>query len=254
MAGEAEKHETDGGSGVVLFLEQSANALMKNHGTAVSVLEPKDWAGPDTMVVHPAVVDKNLCAHCLACIKLCPSLSWDLAKAQVIVNEVSCKGCGICGSVCPAGAISQRQFSAAMVFDALDNMWENEGNDGGIYSCNTCPIEPLGLSRMKTPHASGVPVRIICSGRVEPIHVIETAQIGARGLLMIDCFSNVKEKDRFEKGRGRLDAGARLLRTLGSPAIRIDSASINSESVGELGSALYKFSSHHSKSMRGEST
>ncbi len=239
---------------MVLFLELSAKALMPDHAASMSVLEPKDWAGPDTMVVHPAVVDKDLCAHCLACIKLCPSLSWDHAKAQVIVNEVSCKGCGICGSVCPAGAISQRQFSAAMVFDALDSMWENEGDGVGIYSCNTCPVEPLGLNRMKTPETHGKAVRVICSGRVEPIHVIETAQIGASGLLMIDCFSNVKEKDRFEKGRGRMDAGARLLRTLGSPAIRVDSANINAESAGELETALHKFSAHQTKSMRGGSS
>ena len=251
MAGEATRHGSEGASNVVLYFESAARELMPEPGAAISVLEPKDYAGPDTMVVHPAVVDKDLCAHCLACIKLCPSLSWDMAKAQVVVNEVSCKGCGICGSVCPAGAISQRHFSAAMVFDALDSMWEEGGNGGKIYSCNTCPVEPLGLSRMKAPQVSGLPVRVICSGRVEPIHILETAKIGAQGLLMIDCFSNVKEKDRFERAARRLDAGARLLKTLGSPAMSVDKAQINSDNAGELPSVLERFHAHASKPPRG---
>jgi len=242
MAGEIANQRDESGSNVVVIVEQSALELLPDPGVNVAVLEAKDWAGPDTMTVHPAVVDKNLCAHCLACIKLCPSLSWDMEKAHVVVNEVSCKGCGICGSVCPAGAISQRHFSSGMVLEAIARLWESGGNGRQIDSCNNCPVEPLVLGRMKTPSIHDPSVRVICSGRVEPLHVLETAKIGARGLLMVDCFTDVPEKDRFERGKKRMDAGEKLLRTLGSPVIRVEAVNLNARNVSELPLVLQKFS------------
>jgi len=242
MAGDLGKHH--GASDLVLLVEENAKALMPEAGLQIHVIEAADGGGPDTMRVHPATVDKALCAHCLACIKLCPSLTWDMEKARVIVNEVSCKGCGICGSVCPTGAISQRQFSAGMVLDALGRIWDGEGNGQEITSCGSCPVEPLGARMAKKVEFSGLPVRILCSGRAEPIQVLESLQLGVHGILMVDCFSNVKQKERFEKGRKRLESGQKLLRTLGSGSVQIEAANISSDNINELGRALSKFSGH----------
>jgi Pyruvate/2-oxoacid:ferredoxin oxidoreductase delta subunit/coenzyme F420-reducing hydrogenase delta subunit len=242
MAGDLGKHH--GASDLVLLVEENAKALMPEAGLQIHVIEAADGGGPDTMRVHPATVDKALCAHCLACIKLCPSLTWDMEKARVVVNEVSCKGCGICGSVCPTGAISQRQFSPGMVLDALGRIWDGEGNGQEITSCGSCPVEPLGARMAKKVEISGLPVRLLCSGRAEPIQVLESLQLGVHGILMVDCFSNVKQKDRFEKGRKRLESGQKLLRTLGSGSVQIEAANISSDNINELGRALSKFSGH----------
>jgi len=242
MAGDVGKHH--GASDLVLLVEENAKALLHAAGLEIRVIEASDGGGPDTMRVHPATVDKALCAHCLACIKLCPSLTWDTDKARVIVNEVSCKGCGICGSVCPTGAISQRQFSDGMILDALGRIWDGEGNGEVITSCGSCPVEPLGARMAKKVGQGGFPVRIICSGRAEPIQVLESLQLGVHGILMVDCFSNVKQKDRFEKGRKRLESGQRLLRTLGSGSVQVEAANISSDNLNDIGHALSKFSGH----------
>jgi Pyruvate/2-oxoacid:ferredoxin oxidoreductase delta subunit/coenzyme F420-reducing hydrogenase delta subunit len=254
MAGEVKRNREIRDPGIVLLVEQNARTLLTEMGLDVIVLEAQDWAGPDSMVVHPATVDRGMCAHCLACIKLCPSLSWDPAMGKVVVNEVSCKGCGICGSVCPTGAISQRQFSPGMILDTLGKLWGKAGNGWDITSCGTCPVEPLALNRMKLPHLSGSPVRVICSGRVEPLHVLETAQMGVGGLLMVDCFFNVEEKGRFERGKKRLEAGVRLLHTLGSHAVHTGAADVSAEDLREFQSAVRRFATHHSTSVGGGST
>jgi Pyruvate/2-oxoacid:ferredoxin oxidoreductase delta subunit/coenzyme F420-reducing hydrogenase delta subunit len=242
MAGDSGKHH--GASDLVLLVEENAKALMADVDLQILTIEAADGSGPDTMRVHPATVDKALCAHCLACIKLCPSLTWDTEKARVIVNEVSCKGCGICGSVCPTGAISQRQFSPGMILDALGRIWDGEGNGEEITNCGSCPVEPLGARMAKKVELGGYPVRIICSGRAEPIQVLESLQLGVHGILMVDCFSNVKQKERFEKGRKRLESGQSLLRTLGSGSVQVEAANISSDNINELGRALSKFSGH----------
>jgi Pyruvate/2-oxoacid:ferredoxin oxidoreductase delta subunit/coenzyme F420-reducing hydrogenase delta subunit len=242
MAGDLGKHHS--ATDIVLLVEETAKALMPDAGLQVNLIEPADGGGPDTMRVHPATVDKALCAHCLACIKLCPSLTWDMEKARVVVNEVSCKGCGICGSVCPTGAISQRQFSPGMVLDALGRIWDGEGNGQEITSCGSCPVEPLGARMAKKVEPDGFPVRIICSGRAEPIQVLESLELGVLGILMVDCFSNVKQKDRFERGRKRLENGQKILRTLGSGSVQVEAANISSDNINELGRTLSKFSDH----------
>jgi len=243
MAGDVGKHH--GASDLVLLVEANAKALLHAAGLEIRVIEASDGGGPDTMRVHPATVDKALCAHCLACIKLCPSLTWDVEKARVIVNEVSCKGCGICGSVCPTGAISQRQFSDGMILDALGRIWDGEGNGELITSCGSCPVEPLGARMAKKVELGGFTVRLVCSGRAEPILILESLQLGINRILMVDCFSNVKQKDRFERGRKRLEGGQKLLRTLGSGSMRVEAEKISSQNINELVRALGKFSEHH---------
>ena len=39
----------------------------------------------------------------------CPGLIWDPGKGRARIDEVICAGCGVCGSVCPAGAIEKQE-------------------------------------------------------------------------------------------------------------------------------------------------
>lgn len=39
----------------------------------------------------------------------CPGLIWDQEKKAARIDEVICAGCGVCGSVCPAGAIRKQE-------------------------------------------------------------------------------------------------------------------------------------------------
>ncbi len=54
-----------------------------------------------------AVVDKNTCVGCEACVGTCPveAITMDGGKAKV--NPDTCIECGSCVSACPVSAISQ---------------------------------------------------------------------------------------------------------------------------------------------------
>ena len=54
-----------------------------------------------------SVVDPELCASCLTCVRVCPFNvpAIDPASNRAYIEAASCQGCGICASVCPRKAI-----------------------------------------------------------------------------------------------------------------------------------------------------
>ncbi|HTY25932.1 MAG TPA: FAD-dependent oxidoreductase [Desulfomonilaceae bacterium] len=54
-----------------------------------------------------SVVDPDLCASCLTCVRVCPFNvpAIDPATNRAYIETASCQGCGICASVCPRKAI-----------------------------------------------------------------------------------------------------------------------------------------------------
>lgn len=52
------------------------------------------------------VLDAAKCTQCQACLRLgCPALS--LQERQIVLDPDLCNGCGLCGQVCPQGAITK---------------------------------------------------------------------------------------------------------------------------------------------------
>jgi heterodisulfide reductase subunit A len=63
-----------------------------------------------------AVVDKEKCSSCLACVRICPydaPFIDDKGKAEIRIAD--CQGCGICVSLCPSKAIDQRSWTDAQL-------------------------------------------------------------------------------------------------------------------------------------------
>jgi indolepyruvate ferredoxin oxidoreductase alpha subunit len=51
----------------------------------------------------------DACSGCKMCLKLgCPAISWDVAKAQAVIDQAMCNGCGLCPKVCRFGAIKAK--------------------------------------------------------------------------------------------------------------------------------------------------
>ena len=50
-------------------------------------------------------VQTERCTQCLACWIFCPDSAVMIARNAVEVNMALCKGCGICATECPEGAI-----------------------------------------------------------------------------------------------------------------------------------------------------
>jgi indolepyruvate ferredoxin oxidoreductase alpha subunit len=41
----------------------------------------------------------------------CPGLNWDKNTRVSRIDEVICAGCGVCASICPAGAIDKKEVA-----------------------------------------------------------------------------------------------------------------------------------------------
>jgi len=81
-----------------------------------------------------ATVNEELCRGCGKCEEVCiyaaPRVSFNKKRGALIssVNEKECKGCGTCVAICPSGAMQQKCFTDARIFQILrDHLVEEEG-------------------------------------------------------------------------------------------------------------------------------
>lgn len=73
-----------------------------------------------------AVVDPDLCAACLACVRLCPFGAPFINEDGVSeIVPAKCRGCGICPSECPAKAITLRHHTDNQTVAEIDALLNN---------------------------------------------------------------------------------------------------------------------------------
>lgn len=60
-----------------------------------------------------AKLDIKLCAQCDRCIDVC---RFDAISDDLIIDPISCEGCGLCSLICPAGAITMEENVAGEWF------------------------------------------------------------------------------------------------------------------------------------------
>jgi heterodisulfide reductase subunit A-like polyferredoxin len=72
-----------------------------------------------------AVVNPELCAVCLTCVRACPfnvPVIGDQGAAEIDVSN--CQGCGVCVSECPGKAITRQHFTDKQVIAKVDALME----------------------------------------------------------------------------------------------------------------------------------
>jgi heterodisulfide reductase subunit A len=111
----------------------------------------------------------------------------------VEVNPILCKGCGVCAVECPSSAITMHHFRddqiTVMVNEAMRRPAESDELRILSFFCNWCAYagaDTAGVSRFKYPASTRV-VRVMCTGRVEPLHILRAFQLGADGVLIGGC-------------------------------------------------------------------
>jgi len=74
------------------------------------------------------VVNEELCAACLTCVRVCP---YDVPvineRGVAEIEPAKCQGCGICASECPASAIELQHFKDAQIIAKCDTLWKEAG-------------------------------------------------------------------------------------------------------------------------------
>ena len=99
---------------------QTLFELFETNGLKVLVLKQMCALSPEKKAkkMFEVSVDENVCiGQDCGCNQLCtrifkcPGLNWDKDKQVSSIDEVICVGCGMCASVCPAGAIRKEEVA-----------------------------------------------------------------------------------------------------------------------------------------------
>lgn len=84
------------------------NILLK---LAIIINNNINFRSLNLMVRKLAKVDKNLCAACGACAKVCPRAAISIYNGiHALVDSSKCIGCSLCAKECPASIISMEKL------------------------------------------------------------------------------------------------------------------------------------------------
>ncbi len=73
-----------------------------------------------------AVVDKDLCAACLTCVRICPYSVPQIEDGVAAIEPTACQGCGTCSAQCPAGAIRLQSFTNEQIRAAVSALFQGD--------------------------------------------------------------------------------------------------------------------------------
>lgn len=102
-----------------------AEAVYQAKGAASSAASPM-IAGMYVIEVISAQVDKELCSGCGQCMSICPYGAIVEKDGKAEVEDIHCRGCGLCFSVCPTQAITVRYYRPQQFEAYLDSLLEVE--------------------------------------------------------------------------------------------------------------------------------
>ena len=141
-----------------------------------------------------AEVNRVLCIGCSNCVFVCPYNAIHMDEENIaVVNPALCKGCGVCSVTCPAEAIVMHHYTNEQIMVMVETALEEPGPPDapkilGLL-CNWCcyaGADNAGVSRFQYPSAIR-PIRVMCSGRVDPLIILRAFQLGADGFFVGGC-------------------------------------------------------------------
>ena len=201
----------------------TTEALFQAYLTSSRVLQflSKDTISVDTPI---AQINPDLCTGCGNCSNVCPTNSIQLEKRDGIlslsrVDALRCIGCGNCVVVCPVKAINLPGWDnmeiPAQISAALKPA--RSGDPGPKVVVLACEWSAYSAADMlgKIAHGegeagSGYPasicfIRMNCSARFDPYHILWAFLNGAQGVFLGAC-----PPGECHYGTGNLYAGERV--------------------------------------------
>lgn len=144
-----------------------------------------------------AAVDERLCTGCGTCVETCPFAAIAIGKGEGVLNlaridPLRCAGCGNCVVACPSKAItlqsSTDQQVMAQISAALAGPTDGKPRILGLL-CQWSGYAAADLAGAR--HLSYPPnvrfVRVRCSARFDPYHILWAFLNGADGILLAAC-------------------------------------------------------------------
>lgn len=151
-----------------------------------------------------AKIDPALCTGCGNCTRVCPTFAIKLEKRDGVlslsaIDDMRCIGCGNCVVVCPAKAISlpgwdnieiPAQISAALKPDSLEGGRSKPGIPKVlVLACEWsayAAADMAGTRRLRYPANVRI-IRMNCSARFDPFHILWAFLNGANGVFLGAC-------------------------------------------------------------------
>jgi heterodisulfide reductase subunit A len=166
-----------------------------------------------------SLVDPDKCIGCANCEYVCPygAIKVNITDGISRSNPALCKGCGSCAVECPAEAITMRNFTddqiKAMIETALVTLPKDEPRIIS-FLCNWCAYagsDLAGVSRLQYPPNTRT-IRLMCTGRVDPLFIYHAFLSGADGVLVAGCHpgdchyvsGNQKAEKRMDRVRRQI--------------------------------------------------
>ncbi len=194
-----------------------AESLTQAYATASKASIPMAAKKIKTGAVK-ASVNPEICVNCDACLVSCVFNAIEASAFGLPqILEANCKGCGVCASECPTGAMQLKHYKDDQIVAAVKALFESkkrrEPDDSFkpvilCFACQWCSYaaaDLAGVSRIQYPPNVRV-LRVPCSGRVDVLHVLKAFQSGADGVIITGCLigdchyidGNVKAKERVD--------------------------------------------------------
>jgi heterodisulfide reductase subunit A len=201
-------HYADDGIYVVGGAHQpcdSNEALFQAHVASARILR---FLTRDSIEVEASVaeVDKALCTGCGSCAQVCPTAAITLEKTEgilslAVVDALRCTACGNCAVVCPVKAISLPGWGdsaiLAQISAALSSDGSQETSQGTkqatpkilVFACEWsayAAADIAGSRRVTYPSEARI-LRMNCSARFDPYHMLWAFLNGANGVFLGVC-------------------------------------------------------------------
>ncbi|MEO0129557.1 MAG: hydrogenase iron-sulfur subunit [candidate division WOR-3 bacterium] len=156
----------------------------KSAFSIVSLLQ-KDFIESSQPIVY---VNEDYCSVCKTCISVCPYNAITIENDKIKIHPDLCMGCGICASACPAAASRLEKFTVREISD-----WVKTTTKPGDIIAFLCKWSAYNATEtaayMKVQYPENIKIlRVPCSGAVEPNHIIQALNLGARGVLIGGCY------------------------------------------------------------------
>jgi len=155
-------------------------------------------AGQVTSYAPVAVVDEKLCTGCGNCVETCPFGAISMHQREGVldlsqIDPLLCKGCGNCVVACPVKAIGLPINSDMQMLAQIDAALAGASRDGQprilVFGCewsSHAAAELAGANKLSYPAEVRL-IRVGCSARFDPTHILWAFFSGADGVFLGAC-------------------------------------------------------------------